>query len=222
MPLYKAFTDRLARIALWQATERAEELRDLLPEPLRAACWEEAVARFPRPARRTEWLAARVLAHRHFQIPEMLAYAPSGRPYAPFTESFISISHSHGYVAVALSAVPVGIDIELYGRRAWELREKFLTPAELTAMAGGCPQVETPQAALFAWTAKEAAFKYYAHHVPLKVITDVKITRFTAAACHVASARTENGSALVRLFSFGGLACAVAAAADGEARAFPA
>jgi len=211
MPLYKTFTDRLARIAIWHATEQPEQFRNLLPEPLRATCWYGAVARFVRPARRTEWLAARVLAHRHFRIPRTLDYAPDGRPYIPGDDRFISISHSHGYVAMALSAAPVGIDLELSGDRAWALRKKFLAPAELSALEGCFSPFMGQRVALSAWTAKEAAFKYYAHHIPLKTVTDVELSQFSLTACHAASSVPENGGSLVRHFFFGNLFCSVAA-----------
>lgn len=50
-----------------------------------------------------------------------IGYSSEGKPHLTDNSSFISISHTKGYVAVILSSVaPVGIDIEQYGQRVKE------------------------------------------------------------------------------------------------------
>lgn len=214
MPLHKTFTDRNSHIAIWHTTEQPEELCELLPPPLRDIYRHEATTRFSSTARQMEWLAARVLAHCHFQIPHTLAYDPNGRPYIPGSDSYISISHSREYVAVAISAAPVGLDIEYSIKRAFRLRRKYLTPDELADLSHSFAPFMAPQAALIAWTAKEAAFKYYAHLTPLNTITDVSLSRFSIKVCLAASTIPENGRCQVRHFFFCGLFCSVASAGE--------
>lgn len=216
MPLYKVFSDRLARIAVWHVLEEEAALSILIPDGLRTACVEEAKVRFVHEGRRKEWLAARVLAHRHFQLPEMLAYAADGRPLLPDSGSFVSISHSGKFVAMALSAVPVGIDIEAAGNRAWRLKDKFLTETEQAVMDCITPSDDSACRALAAWTAKEAAFKYYAQRIPLKVITEVRIIASAGDRSRVECTVPENGSVLVHHFTWDGLAFAVASRDEEE------
>lgn len=64
-----------------------------------------------------------------------------------------SLSHTNGYVAVALSALPVGVDVECVSPRFTpKLLERIACPSERDVFPS-----EDNIAAL--WTAKEAAFK---------------------------------------------------------------
>ena len=73
--------------------------------------------RFTAAHRRLEWLAVRVLLYTLSGEEKEIAYHPSGKPYLADDSASISISHTKGYVAVALGLPgrEVGVDIEQYG-----------------------------------------------------------------------------------------------------------
>lgn len=69
---------------------------------------------------------------------------------------YISISHTRGYVAVALhSSCEVGMDIEQYGTRVRKVASRFIRSDEEPAMMEG----DEVYALLLHWSAKEALFK---------------------------------------------------------------
>lgn len=87
------------------------------------------------------------------------AHTPSGAPYLLGEHMpYLSISHTEGYVAVALSEhQPIGIDIERIGHQVARVVYRFLTPRELRLLP------DNPKDWLLAvhllWSAKEAAYK---------------------------------------------------------------
>lgn len=87
------------------------------------------------------------------------AYSPSGMPYLPGEGMpHLSISHTEGYVAVALSEhQPIGIDIERIGHQVERVAPRFLSQRELSTL----PRELTAQriAVHLLWSAKEAAYK---------------------------------------------------------------
>ena len=112
--------------------------------------------RFVSERRKMEWLSVRVLLYSMLQEDKEIGYSPEGKPYLTDHSSFISISHTKGYVAVMLaSSVPVGIDIEQYAQRVHKVSDRYVRPDE---------QVESYQGditwgLLLYWSAKEAVFK---------------------------------------------------------------
>ena len=84
-----------------------------------------------------------------------IAYYSSGRPYLKDGSRYISISHTRGYVAVALhSSCEVGMDIEQYGTRVRKVASRFIRSDEEPAMMEG----DEVYALLLHWSAKEALF----------------------------------------------------------------
>ena len=116
----------------------------------------EARGRFKAAGRRLEWLAVRRLMHQ-LGIASPIAYLPSGKPYLKEDERHISISHTRGYAAVAISGMnPIGLDIEQRTDKVLRVQHKFLSPEERPFLPSGEGNVE---ALLVIWTAKEAMFK---------------------------------------------------------------
>lgn len=141
-------------LAIWQIAESEEELTAPLPhgEELLA----EARRRFKAAGRRLEWLAVRRLMHQ-LGIASPIAYLPSGKPYLKDDERHISISHTRGYAAVAISGTnPIGLDIEQRTDKVLRVQHKFLSPEERLFIPSGEGNVEP---LLVIWTAKEAMFK---------------------------------------------------------------
>ena len=86
-----------------------------------------------------------------------IGYEDSGKPYLVDGSFYISISHTKGYVAVILSSeVPVGIDIEQYGKRIHKVIDRFIRPDEQV----GSYQGDITWGLLLHWSAKETVFKY--------------------------------------------------------------
>lgn len=106
--------------------------------------------------RKHEWLSVRVLLKALCGEEKEIAYYSSGRPYLKDGSRYISISHTRGYVAVALhSSCEVGMDIEQYGTRVRKVASRFIRSDEEPAMMEG----DEVYALLLHWSAKEALFK---------------------------------------------------------------
>lgn len=156
MPLYQQFSDCKGgcKIAIWQIVESEEEL--VAPLSNGRVLLEEARQRFKAAGRRIEWLAVRRLMHQ-LGIASPIAYLPSGKPYLKDDERHISISHTRGYAAVAISETkPIGLDIEQRTDKVYRVQHKFLSPEEKSLLPSEKKNVE---ALLIIWTAKEAMFK---------------------------------------------------------------
>ena len=156
MPLYKLFphSKETCSVAIWQITESEEEL--MAPLFAGDVLLEEARGRFKAVSRRLEWLSVRRLMH-ELGVTSPIAYLPSGRPYLKDDARHISISHTRGYAAVAISELnPIGIDIEQRTDKVCRVREKFLSRVEKLFLPLEKKNVE---AMLVVWTTKEAMFK---------------------------------------------------------------
>jgi phosphopantetheinyl transferase len=77
-----------------------------------------------------------------------------GKPYLR-DGTHVSISHSGDYAAVAISTIPVGIDIQVQSPLLFKVRSKFCHPMELSQLS------PSPEDELYLkiWCAKEAIFK---------------------------------------------------------------
>jgi len=95
-----------------------------------------------------------------------ICYTAEGAPYLDAIPQgydsvpHLSISHTRGYMAVALNEQrPIGIDIELRGNRVQRVVSHFLQPIELETLHAGVGEEQYLLALHLAWSAKEAAYK---------------------------------------------------------------
>lgn len=101
---------------------------------------------------------------------DRLEYTGSGRPYLKGANADISLSHSDGYAACAISDSAysrVGIDVEdkvLDADRANRLAKRFFAQKELDQLAHGADFLEI-------WTKKEALFKRLSEDIPPSLIS---------------------------------------------------
>ena len=130
-----------------------DDLERLLP----AAMFIDASERYKSEKRRFEFLATRLLLRAVLGSGVEIAYHPTGRPYLRGNVCLnISVSHTDGYVAIALSEQRVGLDIEPVSSRQLHLRERFMAPTEWEQAT----QFASPEVvASIGWSAKEALYK---------------------------------------------------------------
>lgn len=143
-----------ARVAVWHVTEEYEDLLSMLPDA--ESVQNEAEEQFRSEGRILEWTAVRVLLCSMLGRQIHIEYDQKGAPHlADYEGLHISISHTKGYVAVALSeSHRVGIDVEQIERsstpRVERVRSRFMRDDEMA---------ETLVGLLLHWSAKETAYK---------------------------------------------------------------
>lgn len=130
--------------------------------------FEERVHLFPReeilvaelsPRKRMEWLASRWTLHLLSGQKDRgpCLYDKHGKPYMHGSDLEISMSHSHGYVAVMIGPKSIGIDIQKIVSKIYRIKGKFLSDAE-QIIAQGDHEIESLHVM---WGAKECLFKAY-------------------------------------------------------------
>jgi phosphopantetheinyl transferase len=131
----------------------SEELMDLLDKKDMYLPYIRSVSL---ESRKREWLSARVLFKKIFQEEKEILYLPNGKPYFADRSFHISISHTKGYVAVALNEKhPVGIDIEYISPRINKIRDRFMNEEENRHLSADNEEIQL----LLHWSAKESLFK---------------------------------------------------------------
>lgn len=128
----------------------------------------ERVERYKRPQDRQRSLAAEYLVRqllRRLGSTARLEQLPNGQPVLS-DGSFVSLSHTDGLCAAAVSCRPVGIDCEKLRPVDLKLTRHVCTPEELSYILGSDPLPEgscTDREKLMrffeVWTGKEAWFK---------------------------------------------------------------
>lgn len=123
MPLYRTYSEGEFLLGIWKSDETTEQLLASLEHK---DWYREKLAVFSEK-RKHEWLSVRVLLKALCGEEKEIAYYSSGRPYLKDGSRYISISHTRGYVAVALhSSCEVGMDIEQYGTRVRKVASRFI------------------------------------------------------------------------------------------------
>ena len=155
MALYLRHREDSIQWAVWKMEESLDVLLSLLPNTRKISC-EKELLRFTSERRKMEWLSVRVLLYSMLQEDKEIVYSSEGKPFLSDHSFYISISHTRGYVAVALSSLnPVGIDIEQYGKRVHKVFDRFIRPDEQVEAYQG----DTTWGGLLHWSAKETVFK---------------------------------------------------------------
>ena len=102
-----------------------------------------------------------------------LGYTSKGKPYLDKCEKFISVSHSHQFLALLVNdKEETGVDIELIRDKVQRIKHKFLNEEEL-AFAG-----DDSATLLRLWAAKEALYKLDGQK-ELRFKEDLHIAPFT-------------------------------------------
>ncbi len=144
-----------------------EALRTLaLPEDIRAV---EGVSN---TNRRCEILSWRAVVRRELGSEVHIFYDDYGAPNVAMPDTYISVSHSKGVVAVLFSDYPCAVDIEQRSRDFRNVAPKYLSTAE---------QRIAEEYDLYAemWSAKEALYKYY-RKGSLDLVKHISIVEYVA------------------------------------------
>lgn len=113
-----------------------------------------SAVRFQNERRRAEHLAWRLIVRRELGRTTTIDYNEVGAPTVDVPNTYISVAHGGGMVAVAIAEHVVGIDIE-WGERNFErAKERYMSPKEI-AMSHDALWTA------MVWTAKEAMYKLY-------------------------------------------------------------
>lgn len=144
------------RIIVWHSTE---PLNELLTKAFLSEMELERWKSFRSESRKREWLTVRIVLN--ILLPHLnsgsINYDKNGKPHL-IGESSISISHSHGFIAVMTSAVKkTGIDIEQIHPRIESLSKKFISNEEKKIITD---KYQLEQMHII-WGAKEVLYKIH-------------------------------------------------------------
>ena len=172
MPFFQQLHIADTHIYIWQLTETVAQLRAGLTL---SQGEEERLTTLHSQKKQREFLAIRHLLQ-EAQLPTTaLYYTPEGKPQLEGT--YISITHSHDFVMIALSPSPIGIDIERCTSRILRLAPRF-TSWQAPSDMDGLTQI---QAYTQLWTIKEALYKI-ANQSSVRFYEDLQVPHFQALA----------------------------------------
>lgn len=129
--------------------------------------------------RKQERLAEWALVRMAFGENAQLEHYSNEAPYVVGFQGFVSISHSHQYVVLAINSfVPIGVDIELKGERVLRIVNHFAQSKEFISL-----QDEQQKIQYFSllWSAKESIFKSFGTSI-INRMTDYAISPFDFCA----------------------------------------
>jgi 4'-phosphopantetheinyl transferase len=166
MPIYlNTITEQGIRLLVWEITENLDELREdltLSPHSL------SRLSGMKSESHQKAFVSVRqLLQHAGFSDND-LYYTPDGKPHLTSVEH-LSISHASEFSAIAISPVPIGIDLEKQRSLVCKLGPRFCT-SEYNFLN---PKSENYLRELTViWGVKESVFKIvnqvgisYMHHI---------------------------------------------------------
>jgi phosphopantetheinyl transferase len=140
------------------------------------------------PHKRLQHLAGRyLLRHLFTDFPlDLVRIADTRKPYLEDEAFHFSVSHAGDYAAAIASRTHrVGIDIEQPSEKVQRIRHKFLSAPEEACLESVGRELTPERSATLAWSAKEAAFKWYGlggidfrADMPLKQVVTAGAERF--------------------------------------------
>lgn len=147
--------DAHSQLAIWEITESAEELKDLLQLSEAETAFAESLSgKF----RLKHWLSSRALLRELLQTERFIHMESdgNGKPFLVDIEKEISMSHSGYYAAVMVGNSSCGIDIErLRPGKIEKLIGKFIHPDDIRQL----PKDNREVACFLHWCVKEAVYK---------------------------------------------------------------
>jgi len=171
MPFFQQLHITDTYVYTWQLTETVAQLRVGLTL---SQGEEERLTTLHSEKKQREFLAIRHLL-REAQLPTTALYYTEGKPQ--LEGQYISISHSHDFVMIALSPHPIGIDIERCTPRILRLAPRF-TPWQAPPDMDELTQI---QAYTQLWTIKEVLYKI-TDQPSVRFYEDLQVPHFQSLA----------------------------------------
>ncbi len=167
MPLIFHHLDAEREVGVWIASEGLS----FFAESLGAQGFDiRAGERIPHPEKKLQWYASRYLLA--MMYPEAITLYDDRKPYL-YNGPFVSFSHSKKAVAVILSHINAGVDVQQKSPKLQRIAPKFLACNDLEVM--DYPTRAIDDALGIIWSVKEAVFKTYGTNVPFK---EIVLTRY--------------------------------------------
>ena len=143
MSLIKTIKKDNYKIVLWKIEESLEELQKLASNI--------STSHIKNVNRKSEYLITRILLAK-LSPNTKIHYNKFGAPVLNADE-YISISHSKELVAIILSKIKAGLDIEKISNKALLVSEKFINKEKIENL--------TKEKATIIWSVKEAIYKWH-------------------------------------------------------------
>lgn len=138
-------------IGIWKVEESRDELLSMLSHHE----WIQNIYAIKSESRVLEILAARVLIKELTREEKEVYYNASGKPFLSDKSYHISVSHTKGYVAVAINKEKhVGLDIEQVSEKIKRVKSRVIAENEYIDADNELIHL------LLHWSAKEAMFKF--------------------------------------------------------------
>ena len=141
---------------IWAVREIRESVDELMAMLEKKDLYFPHLKQISSESRKREWLTVRVLLKEMLDEEKKILYTSTGKPYLSDNSYQISISHTKGFVAVALHPeMKVGIDIEHISQRIQKIRSRFMNKKEEANLDKEHEEMHL----LLHWSAKESIFK---------------------------------------------------------------
>lgn len=142
--------------SLWYVCNIHESIDELLHKLDKKELYIPHLKKISSENRQKEWLTVRTLLKDILKEEKEICYTESGKPYLSDNSYQISISHTKGFVAIALHpSFNVGIDIEHISPRVRKIRNRFINNIEESNIDKSQEDIHL----LLHWSAKETLFK---------------------------------------------------------------
>lgn len=160
---------------------------------MQAAASEDCafVAQFGSAMRRCEALAWRAIVRRELGVETRIFYDDYGAPRVDTPNTYIGVSHSREFVAVAFSDKPCAVDIEDANRDFRKVASRYLSEQEMSLAEEGDLYAEM-------WCAKEALYKYY-RKGRLDFVKHISIVSHNSEESHFTATILDSAPIVVRI-----------------------
>lgn len=147
----KEYITESTLIGIWKIEETREQLLAMLSRQE----WVQHISTVKSESRVLEILVARILLKKLIGEEKEVYYTPSGKPFLTDQSFHISVSHTKGYVAVAINkGKEIGLDIEQISEKIKRVRSRVVSEDEYVDSENELIHL------LLHWSAKEAMFKF--------------------------------------------------------------
>lgn len=150
-----------------------------------------SASRFQNERRRNEHLAWRRIVRRELGRGVAISYNEVGAPIVDACDTFISVAHGGGCVAVAIANERVGVDIESTERDFARASSRYMSKEEL--------QISTDELwPAIVWCAKEALYKLYGKR-GIELRNELQIESYDANTKQLAARLVGEREAIVEI-----------------------